>query len=1120
MQKNRIFCRGEAIACPVNRVNWRQIMRTSAVLFMMVCCMAHLLIASPGRGQDRTKKNISLDYHNAAFTTVVKAIEQRSGLIIMYELTPDIERQRVSISVSEKPVSEALDLLVHGRSMKWSLKVTENIVRLERSDAPQPTDANSTNSTLTPDPPHLTGIIKDDRGRPLAGATIAVRNSSVFATTNAEGVFTIQAKEGDVVICTFVSCEPRTIRVSADMLHLGSLGQILLVQSVSGLDETVVIAYGTATRRMITGSVSTVSGEEIRRQPVSNTLDALEGKVPGLFISQSNGVTGSQRSINIRGQLSIASGMMPLFIVDGVPFVETPINQIGNSTYGLQGAAGPIDPLNSINPADIESISVLKDADATAIYGSRGANGVILITTRKGKTGATRFDLNAYTGGGKVTHITPMLDLSHYLAMRHAAFTGDSTVPTLSNAPDLTLWDTTKSTNFDKQFIGNTAHQTEVTGSFSGGDQRLHYLFSNTLRHESTVYPGDFGYNRFASHLSIDNTSLNGKFALTVTAFYTKESNNKPISDLTGSVFNLPPDYPLYNANGTLNWTGGVGNPLSNILQTSRFKSDNLLANTTLRYTLLPGLNAKVSVGYNKINQGFTILTPRAAIDPGTSNQSSASYSSNYVESYIIEPQLDYARAIGKGKLTVTAGGTWQQSEYVQPYYVSASGFSNDNLMSSWIAASTINFKYSGYTEYKYASGFGRINYTWMDRYLINLTGRRDGSSRFGPDRQWGNFGSVGAGWIFSNEYRMKQAAPWLSYGKLKASYGTIGNDQISDYGYLSTYSSFPYSYGGAAINPTRIANPNYGWETNRKVDLGLETGFLKDRILASATWFSSRTGNQLVSAPLSAQAGFNSYQANLPALVQSTGWEFELKTTNIRNKDWLWTSSFNLTVPHNKLVSFPDLAKTIYAYSYVVGQPINNLTGYHFAGLTNGVATVADLNKDGVITQGLDQIQKGDYYRITTATPKYYGGFSNSLQYRNFQLDLLLQFVKQLKPGFRQSNQSAPGFLANQDSHILSDGFKPSMTYGSAASDAYLNYYLLSDASYSDASFIRLKNISLTYDLPASWMKSVKIRSAGVFVRGQNLLTISRYFGFDPETGGTSLPPLKQVVAGIHCSF
>src|SRR6185437_13190328 len=293
-----------------------------------------------------------------------------------------------------------------------------------------------------------------------------------------------------------------------------------------------------------------------------------------------------------------------------------------------------------------------------------------------------------------------------------------------------------------------------------------------------------------------------------------------------------------------------------------------------------------------------------------------------------------------------------------------ASGFPNEQLMNSWISASTINLKTNGYTNYKYASGFGRINYTWMDRYLLNLTGRRDGSSRFGPNHQWGNFGSVGAGWIFSNETWMRTGPSWLSYG-------TTGNDQIADYGYLATYGTWPYNYGSAGIYPERSANPNYRWESNHKLDFAIETGFLKDRILASANWFSSRSGNQLIRAPLASQSGFTYYQANMPAVVQSSGWEFELKTVNIKTKAVSWSTSFNLTTMANKLVSFPNLATTNYAGVYVVGQPIDMYTGYHFTGLNNGVATVADLNKDGKISQGLGQTSlKGDFRKIGVINP------------------------------------------------------------------------------------------------------------------------------------------------------
>lgn len=1111
MQKTRIFCKGGLSTYSSAQLNWQQIMRTSAILFLFVLLTVNLLIAAPGLGQGHVNKTISLDYQNTPLLTVIKAIERKADLVIMYELTPQLESEKVTISVKEKKVADILDLLTDGKDLKWSVKEPENVIRLEHIARPLTPALPLITAT-----PRITGLVRDASGRPLAGASITVTGGKASATTDGWGMFGIEAREGDVIVISFVSHETLTIRVTAEIARKGSLGSIVLIQSVSGLDETVVIAYGTTTRRMATGNISTISADDIKRQPVTNVLQALEGRVPGLFVTQSNGLPGGQMNASIRGQLSISSGKLPLYIIDGVPFTETPIKTIGNSTYDNAGAAGYIDPMNSINPSDIESISILKDADATSIYGSRGANGVVLVTTKKGRAGATRFDLNASTGAGKVTRMMPVLNLSQYLTMRRQAFANDNVTPNNSNAPDLTLWDTTKSTDFQKEFIGGTAHQSDLTASFSGGDQRIRYLFSGTYHRETTVYPSSAAYNRIATHLNVENTSLNGRFTVGVNAFYTKEKNNLPTADIT-RLYTLPPDYPLYAANGQLNWTGGIINPLSYLQQQFTMKSDNLLANAFLRYIILPGLSAKVSVGYNKLTQTTEVLYPRAATNPANAAASSGNFSTNYVENYIVEPQLDYIKNIGPGKLTVTAGGTWQSTVYAQPYYVSVSGFSNDQLMTSWAAASTVTLKTSGYTEYKYASLFARAGYALKDRYLLNLTARRDGSSRFGPAKQWGNFGSVGAAWIFTNEDWFKKAVPVVSYGKLRGSYGTVGNDQIRDYGYLATYSTFVYTYDASGIYPTRVANPAFGWESSRKAELGLEIGLLKDRIMLSTSWFSSRTGNQLVSAPLSSQSGFTSYQANLPALVESHGWEAELKTVNVKKRNFSWSSSFNITVPRNKLVSFPGLPGTIYAGVYVQGKSISTYNGYHYLGVINGVPTVEDVNKDGKITAGLSENNKGDYRMLYIATPYFYGGLSNTVQYKSLRLDVLFQFVRQMKGNIRSVQ---PGAMSNQDTRILDEGFKPSMTAGSAASVGFNSYYYYSDAAISDASFIRLKNVSLTYDLPAGWLKSSKLKSGGVFVRAQNLLTITHYLGFDPETGGNALPPLRMIVGGINFSL
>ncbi|ATL49295.1 SusC/RagA family TonB-linked outer membrane protein [Chitinophaga caeni] len=1100
----------------INQI-WR-VMRLTVLLLTVAFMSVH----ATGVAQ-----HLSISGKKLTLKKVFNAIENQTGYVVLANKKLFSQNDTFSLSVEDMPLKDFLNRLSKDQSLKYVIQ-DKTIVMSRRE--PVPVTIQSLLDAI-PVQISLSGQILDaTNNEPVIGVTIRIKNSSKGTTADASGRFQLSELAEDAVLLissigytsveipaqqlqSFTAGEPHTLQ-HVKVLKLDSGTFIIYLQrSTNKLDESVVVAYGTTTQRYNTGSVSSVKAEDIEKQPVSNVLEALQGNVPGLYISQTNGNIGSRMNISIRQQQSINSKNMPLFIIDGVPFVET--------SFASAGASGNIDPMNSINPADIASISVLKDADATAIYGSRGANGVILITTKKGKASEPHFDFNIYTGGGKVVNYMPMLNLDEYLDMRHAGFANDNTTPDFSNAPDLTVWDTTQSRNFQKDYIGGTANQTEVTGAFSGGNQYLRYRFSNTFRHQTTPFPGDWGYKRYSSHLSVDNTSRNGKFGLSASAMYTKESNNQVASDLTRYVYILPPNYPVYNEDGSLNWTGGFTNPESFLLQSAEFKSDNLLANASLRYNILPGLDAKVSLGYNKISQTNNTYLPKSSLNPASSNgQSAATYTSDYIESYIVEPQLTYNRTLGNGRLSVLLGATWQQSSFAEPYFIRATGFSNDRLMSSWTAATDITSKSSSFNEYKYVSGFGRINYIMKDRYILNITGRRDGSSRFGPNHQFGNFGSAGAGWIFSNEPWFKQALPWMSYGKLRASYGTSGNDQIADYGYLATYGNLFYQYGSTGIYPLRSANPDYRWEANRKLDIGLETGLFDDQIFLSASWFSSRTDNQLVSSPLSAQSGFTSFTGNMPALLQTSGWEFELKTKNISRKNFTWNSSFNITLPRNKLISFPGIETTIYAYTLMEGKPISNLNGYRYTGLKDGIVTVADLNNDGKITTGLLETANGDYYIVASSLPDYYGGFSNSIKLGRFQFDFLLQFVKQRKGSIRNAVNIQPGALSNQDYQIISDGFRPSVLSSSEATYAYKNYYLLSDASYSDASFIRLKNVNLSYELPGSWAKTIRIKSSGAFIRAQNLLTITNYLGFDPETGGAALPPLRQITAGIHCSL
>ncbi|WP_175545809.1 SusC/RagA family TonB-linked outer membrane protein [Sinomicrobium oceani] len=959
----------------------------------------------------------------------------------------------------------------------------------------------------------VSGRVSDKNGLPVPGATVLIKGTFMGTSTDLDGHYEIVVSDTrNVLVYSSLGYTTQEVTVG----HQSTI-DVSLKEEINELDEMVLIGYGKTSKRLATGNVSTITSEDIARQPVTNVLEALQGKVPGMFIAQSNGLPGSKPNVSIRGQVSIASGEQPLYIIDGVPFNASPVNPV----TGYGSAAGPIDPLNSINPNDIASITVLKDADATAIYGSRGANGVILIKTKKSRGKGHRLDVNTYTGMGKITNTVSTLSLSQYLNIRQEAFANDGITPTSNNAPDLMDWDRNNNTDFQKEFLENTAQKTEVSASFSGGSDRVSYIFSNTFHEETTVFPGSLGYRRLSSHLGVESTSSDNKFRISVSAFYTKEDNNQSAADLTRIVYHLPPNYPLYNTDGSLYWipNSDLSNPMSYLMQKSIFKSTNLLANTTISYKITPDLTVTANLGYNKISQTSNIQIPLSSVEPGTADSSTSLFASNYVETFNVEPQLDYVRYFRSGKLSIMLGGSFQASDYVQPFDVRATGYTVDKLLGSLAAAGEITSYTNNFREYNFASVFGRINYVHQNRYLLTLTARRDGSTRFGENKRWGNFGSVGAGWIFSNETWFSNKLPWLSHGKLRGSYGSVGNDQISDYGYLDSYGNWYYKYNDAVIIPQRIANRNYGWETTRKTEVSLETGFFKDRIFLTSSWFRNRTDNQLINAPLPAQTGFDSFQANLPALVESKGMEFELTSMNIQNDNFSWNSAFNITIPRNRLISFPGLENTVYRGIFIEGKPIRNLSGYIFTGLVNGVVTVEDVNNDGEITSGLTETLGGDYKLLDRSTPDFYGGFSNSLTYKNLRLDILLQFVRQMKNGIRE-NSNIPGTISNFNRDILNEGFRYSQDTGSDAYIAYNNQYIYSNGILSDASFIRLKNVSLSYQFPASLLKSTVIKSAGIALRGQNLLTLTRYDGYDPETGPLSLPPLKMLTVGINCSF
>ena len=980
-----------------------------------------------------------------------------------------------------------------------------------------PKTGNRTNFDSIVSANDIHGRVVDENDKPLSGAIITIKETSKSTVTSSKGIFTIQAEEGQTLIISRAGYDERQIVVSSDKNPI-----IQLELSLASLLNTVIVnkGYYTTTQKLNTGNVSTIQAAEIEEQPVANPLAALEGRAPGVVVIQSNGLPGADFSVRIRGQNSIFSGNDPLFLIDGVPFTNTSLSLGAASANGLQS------PFNSIDPGDIESVEILKDADATAIYGSRGANGVVLISTKKGKIGKTKLDINVYTGSGKPTRTMDLLHTQQYIDMRREAFTNDSITPDIYSAPDLVAWQTSRYTNWKKLLIGGTALATDARAALSGGDAQTQFLMSSGIHRETTVFPGQFADIRGAFHFNTTHNSLDNRFKAALTASYSSDKNNLIGQDLTASITTSPNAPVPYDPTGALNWSEGgaaYSNPFAYLLQKSTAKTNYLMSNLVLRYELLPGLNLKANLGFNSMQLQQVFVYPGASLNPAIDFTGFAEYSSNSLDSWIVEPQAEYQNTWGKGKLEVLAGTSFQQ-EARNGSISYASNFSSDALLYSPSDAGEILVNSSN-TLYRYQAFFGRANYNWADKYILNLTGRRDGSSRFGPDRQFANFGAIGAAWIFTKEAWIKHLLPSLTYGKLRGSTGITGNDQIGDYQYLNTYSPFVYQYQGlTGIVPTQLYNPDYGWETNRKSELGLELGALHDRIIATVSYYHNRSSNQLVNSPLPIQTGFSGIIRNSPATVQNTGWEYQLNTAIIKGKSFTWDASFNLTIARNKLLSFPDLSSFGYAGKYVIGQPLTIIKLVHSLGVDPQTGLFQFADKNGHITSAPSF--PDDYTIIKDLAPAFYGGCSNRFTYKGLSLTLFFQFVKQQGYNYIYGN-ATPGSMTNQPTDVLNRWRHPGdvtnnqlFTTASLGSTAYY-YNASSDAAVSDASFIRLKNAELSYSLPVKWSGKIKTELIRFYLRGQNLLTFTKYKGADPEVTSTStLPPLKILAAGVQLTL
>lgn len=1043
-------------------------------------------------------QTVSLSARNISMENVFTAVKKQTGYLFFYDRALLRSTRPVNIQAQQQPLQDFLTDVFKDQPLDYTIK--DKTVFIKRRDLPA-------NAPIVQEP--VTGTVKDATGVALPGVTVKVKGTSIGAITDPEGKFSIKAHSGDVLVISYVGFEPKEVTVN-NSTHL----PVVLQTAVNALNETVVIAYGTTSKRFNTGSVSSIKASDIASNPVMDPLAALQAKVPGLLVTPSNGLPGASFNVTLRGQNSVIQANQPLYIIDGVPFISDPLN-------AFTSANGNQSPLASINPADIERIDVLKDADATSIYGSRGANGVILITTKRGQAGKTKTEFNVYTGASKVVNMVDMLSTPQYIQMRKEGYKNDNKTYDNESAPDLTVWDQQKTTDWQKLMIGNTGHLTEAQGSVSGGSAQTQFRLSGTYRKETTVMPNSLGFNKGAGSANINHSNKDGRFHIGATVNYSALRDNSIATSLS-SFTDMIPNYPVYDSLGNYYWTRDGLNPMAFLLRTSDTRTNALVTNADIRYTLLPGLNVKVNLGYTKTDMQQTKLTPGKSNNPFQNVGSSANYGNSNASTYIVEPQVDYTTTIAKGTLQVLAGGSWQQN-LRESNWLLGEDYPSDALLGSMKAAAKLTPKASNYALYRYNAVFGRVNYNWDEKYLLNATFRRDGSTRFGPGNRFGNFGAVGAAWIFSKESFIPQGGV-LSFGKLRASIGSSGNDNIGDYAYLDSWQSTTYPYDGTSgLTPARLANPNYHWEISRKKEAALELGFFHDRLLITTNYYHNISDNQLLDYKLTPQTGFPSVVRNFPAKVLNHGWEFEVNTVNIDQQSFTWRTSLNLSINKNELKEFPGIESSSYKDLLAVGKPLTIQKGYQFSNIDPQTGMAMFFNTKGTLTA--TPAENVDFIILGNKAPEFFGGLQNSLSYKGISLDFLFQFVKQEGGGFNYgygipylgsaSNQTldalhrwtAPGDNASQ----------PKATVGSGSANA--RALALSTAQWGDASFIRLKNLSLRYDL-SPFVKRWKVSGASIYGMAQNLITITGYEGYDPETKGRMMPPLKSYTVGLQLSL
>ncbi len=1128
------------VAC-WNKISSTHVIHTIMRIFLLFIAIG---LSSAYANNTYSQTKLDIEVNKVPMEALFQKIQEKSEYIFFYNDEVLLDKGIVSINIKGATLNTILDSVLRNKGMVYRIDDRQVII-YEKVEELNPETLKIKTQDFT-----VNGIVQDQNGQPLPGANILEKGTSNGTQTDFDGNFELTLNNSDAVLSiTYIGFSPREIPVDGQ-----SNFTIVLEESAAALDEIVVVGYGTQKKSDLTGSVSSLKSEDLNPGANASVDQMMLGRAAGVQISQSSSAPGGGLSIRIRGASSLNASNEPLYVIDGFP-IDNSANLTSGGAAEVSENQSPNNPLNSLNPADIESIEILKDASATAIYGSRGANGVVMITTKKGKSGKMTVTYDVYSGVQTVAKTIDVLSTSEYINAINDLSQEQGNAPVFSDQDISNIGNG----NFWQDQIFKSAPITSHNISVGGGNENTSvYASFNYFDQEGVVK--NSGIKKYTGRINVDSKiGEKAKIGLNFNTSLIKDNNNIDgiqTNENAGPIYSsllYDPTETIYNDDGTFSQSANltVNNPvtlINGIL--SQNESNRTFGNAYLNYEFTDQLSGKFNFGTDRQTSRRDIYNSTQTIR-GSAANGIANINVLERSNYLFEYTMNYNKIFNEDHNITVLGGVTYQKFSLKNFYGNISGFPSDDIGTNNLELGDTNTDQLGSRteENTLLSYLGRVNYNLFNKFLLTGSIRADGSSRFGENNKYGYFPSFAFGWKLNEEEFIPELFSQL---KLRASWGLTGNQEIGNYNSQLTFQSGPNVVLGnsvlGSVIPSRKANNDLKWETTEQFNIGIDAAMLNGRISATLDYFSKNTKDLLFNLPLPLASGYASILSNVGE-VENKGFEVLINTTNIISDDFKWDTSLNFSAVKNKVVDLGRIESIVTGNIMAVGNtaiiregdPLASYYGYVVTGIfqedddiANSAQPIAepghpifeDRDGDGAITPA-------DQTIIGSPFPDFTYGIQNSFSYKNLQLDVFFQgqegadlininLIESLYPA---------NFRRNRQSRTITDRWTPQNTDAKWPSSVNPNAYGASKVNtltVEDASYFRLKNVQLSYKVPVDNVNF--LNSLRVYLTGQNLFTITDYGGFDPESNSlgssnvrvdySSYPTARTYLLGLTANF